>query len=56
VKSIYDKSFKYVSSYDTDVKKTMDRFRKEMKEKREREERNQKEADEKVKPIAMRKA
>lgn len=48
MKSIFDRSFKYVPSFDTNVKKTIERVRRELKEKAERDEANKREADLKV--------
>lgn len=56
MKSCLDKDFKYTPSYETDVKKTVARVRKQMEEQRKQVEANQREVDEKVKTIATRRA
>lgn len=44
MKSILDKSFKYVPSASTDISKTFARIRKELKEQKDREQANRAEA------------
>ena len=56
MKSIFDKSFKYNPSFDTDVKKTISRIRKQQDEERKQVEENKREAEIKVKTISARRS
>lgn len=54
MKSVFDKDFKYRPSFDTDVKKTIERARKRIEALRKRDDDNERERDQKLQKLETR--